>query len=377
MKFKFLSDELREHLQIVGKVIGGKNQPAIMEFALFEVKGEELYLTTTDGETRISTHFHLTSKEGEDMCFCVRVKQLMDPLREISNQMMEFTLNEEQYELQAQYNNGFFSFPVTRGNDFPGVVSLEEGKVQIEMPIANFVEALENTLYATSNDDMRPIMNGIHVDLRPEHITFVATNGYMLAYYRHSMLGLNVDESHKFNLYRKPMQLLSQVLDKEDEGTLKMEFYDNYARFVCDKIELQCRLLEGKYPNYETVVPEDNDKSLEADRVQMLSATRRVAVFANKGLDLISFDISSTQLTLKSNDIDFSTKAEEVIPVSFSASEARFSFRSEHLIQVLSVLSSANIQMKIGDATRAAIITPIGTEAGVEIVIAVMPFIYS
>ncbi|MDD7437704.1 MAG: DNA polymerase III subunit beta [Bacteroidales bacterium] len=376
MKFTILSDVLRDHLQVVGRVVSGKNSLAIMEFALFEVKGDTLSLTATDGDTRIVTHFALMSREGEDMSFCARVRQLLEPLREIPNQVIEFTLNED-HELEAKYNNGFFSFPVIQGADFPSVESLGSDKLEIKMPVTNFLEGLENTLYATSSDDVRPIMTGVHIDIRPEHITFVGTNGFLLAYYRHSMLDLGVAEQYRLTLQRKPAQLLSQVLQKKDDEVVEMEFYPNFALFRSSSVELQCRLLEGKYPNYETVIPKDNDKTLEADRLQMLAATRRVSVFANKGMDLVSFDFSPTQLTLKASDIDFSTKAEEVMPVSFSYTEARFSFRSEHLIQILSVMPSKEIVMKIGDASRAALISPVGGEAGVEIVVAVMPFVYS
>ena len=376
MKFTILSDVLRDHLQVVGRVVSSKNSLAIMEFALFEVKGDTLSLTATDGDTRIVTRFALMSKEGEDMSFCVRVRQLLEPLREIPNQVIEFTLNED-HELEAKYNNGHFSFPVVQGADFPSVDSLGDDKLAITMPVSNFLEGLENTLYATSSDDVRPIMTGVHMDVRPEHITFVGTNGFLLAYYRHSMLDLGVAEQYKLTLQRKPAQLLSQVLQKKEDEVVEMEFFPNFALFRTSSIELQCRLLEGKYPNYETVIPKDNDKILEADRLQLLAATRRVSVFANKGMDLVSFDFAPTQLTLKASDIDFSTKAEEVLPVSFSYTEARFSFRSEHLIQILGVMPSKEVVMKIGDASRAALISPMEGEAGVEIVVAVMPFVYS
>lgn len=375
MKFTILSDELREQLQMVGRVISGKSL-AIMEFALFEIKGDKLSLTATDGETRIRVKMDLPEKEGDDISFCVRVKQLLEPVREIPNQMIRFELDTDKYELNGKYNNGFFAFPVVSGDDFPEVSPLDGSKLELKMPLPNFIEGLENTLYATSMDDVRPIMTGVHMDIRPDNITFVGTNGFLLSYYRHSLLELDLEEPYKVTLQRKPAQLLAQVLSKSDE-VMEMEFYGNYAKFRTERIELLCRLLEGKYPNYETVIPKENDKILEADRLQLLAATRRVAVFANKGMDLVSFEFAPTQLTLKSSDVDFSTNAEEVVPVSFSDTEARFSFRSEHLIQILSVLPSQNIVMKIGDAARAALISPVEVEAGVEIVVAVMPFVYS
>lgn len=378
MKFTILSDTLREQLQLVGRVVPSKNNGlAITEFALVEIEGEKISLTTTDLETRLTCNFDLVGKEGDDMTFCVRVKQLLDPIREIPNQMLQIELSDMDYELKCSYNNGFFTFPVIKGDDFPEVKSLEGEGLKVSMPIANFYEGLDYTIYAASYDDVRPILTGIHMDIRPEHFTFVSTNAFLLSYYRHSMLDIDVQERHRFTLQRKSAQLLLQVLDKDDEGTIDFEFFTNYALFKTDSIDLQCRLLEGKYPNYETVIPTENDKFLEADRLQLLAATRRVAVFANKALNLVSFDFSPNELVLKANDMDFSTQAEESLPVSFSAPEARFSFRAEHLIQVLSVMPTDSILMKIGDASRAALIQPIGGEAGVEFVVALMPLVYN
>lgn len=377
MKFTILSDLLKDQLQLVGRVVPSKNNGlAIVEFALVEIKGNKISLSTTDMETRICSHFDLNSMEGDDFSFCVRVRQLLEPLREIPNQMLEFELNEEDYVMKCKYNNGFFSFPVVQGSDFPGVKAVDGEALKVAMPIANFYEGLESTIFATSADEVRPIMTGVHLDIRPEHITFVATNGFMLSYYRHSMLDINVEERQRYTLLRKPAQLLLQTLDKEDEGSIDLELYGNYVLFRTETLELQCRLLEGKYPNYETVIPPDNDKFLEADRLQLLAATRRVSVFANKGLTLVSFDFSPNQLVLKANDNDFSTMAEESLPVSFSAEEARFSFRAEHLIQTLSVMQSENVMMKIGDASRAALLQPVDGEAGVEFVVALMPLSY-
>lgn len=377
MKFSILSDYLYEHLQVVGRVISGKSKLAIMEFVLFELRDDLLHLTATDGETRVVTSLELKEKSGESFDFCVRARQLIDPLKEIPNQMIEFDLDEESLELNAKYNNGKFSFPVIKGEDFPESEPMTNESLSFTMNVSTFVDGLANTIYATSTDEVRPIMMGVHLDIRPEHVTFVGTNGFLLAYYRHSALGVAVEERTSVTLQKKPAMLLAQLLSKEEgDSELKIELYHNFARFESKTIRLECRLLEGKYPNYETVIPPDNDKVLEADRIQLLAATRRVSVFASKAMNLVSFDFAPTQLTLKANDIDFSTKAEEVLPVSFSAEEARFSFKADHLIEILGVMQSEEINMKIGDASRAALISPVGGEVGVEIVVAVMPFVY-
>lgn len=377
MKFSILSDYLYDHLQVVARVINAKPKLAIMEFVLFELRGDELFLTATDGETRVVTSLELSDYSGEHFDFCVRARQLIDPLKEIPNQLIEFDLEEESMELSAKYNNGFFSFPVIKGEDFPEREPISDESLSFNINVTALVEGLENTIYATSTDEVRPIMMGVHMDIRPEHVTFVGTNGFLLSYYRHSALGINVSERTSITLQKKPALLLSQLLSKEAEvAQVKVELYHNFAVFQSQTIRLECRLLEGKYPNYETVIPPDNDKVLEADRIQLLAATRRVSVFASKGLNLVSFDFAPTKLTLKANDMDFSTKAEEVLPVSFSAEQAKFSFKADHLIEILGVLESDEVIMKIGDASRAALISPVGGEVGVEIVVAVMPFVY-
>lgn len=377
MKFSILSDYLKEHLDIVNRVISPKNQLSIMEYVLFRIEGKQLTLTATDGETRILTSMELESKEGDDLAFCVRAKQLLDPLKEIPDLIMEFEINMENLLLEGNYGMGNFSFPLLAGNEFPESEALTADSVKIEMPVSTFSEALDSTIYAASVEEIRPVMTGVHLDIRPEHISFVATNGFLLALYRHSALDLGVTDRTQITIQRKPADLLRSLLSRSnEEEKLSVEIFHNYAVFRTTSMELQCRLLEGKYPNYETVIPTDNDKVMEADRLQLLSATTRVKVFADKGMQLVSFDFAPKQLTLKASDSDFSTSAEETVPVSFSADAARFSFRADHVIQILRALQTQNISMKIGDSARAALVSPIGGEVGVEITVAMMPLMF-
>lgn len=377
MKFSILSNYLREHFEVVNRVISSKSQPSIMEYVLCEIEDTTMRLTATDGETRISTSITLESKEGEDLAFCVQARQLLDPLKEIPGLVMEFEIDIEKLTLNGSYGMGKFSFPILEGSQFPESVAFTSDYVTFEMPVTTFVEGLDSTIYAASLEEIRPIMTGVHLDVRPEHISFVATNGFLLAMYRHSALELGVSERTQVTIQRKPADLLRSLLSKSaEEDMLRLEIFHNYAIFRSPSMELQCRLLEGKYPNYETVIPTDNDKVMEADRLQLLSATTRVKVFSDKGMQLISFDFSPNQLVLKASDTDFSTSAEEAVPVSFSAENARFSFRADHVIQILRAMQTQEISMKIGDSARAALVSPIGGEVGVEIVVAMMPLMF-
>ena len=377
MKFSILSDYLKEHLDIVNRVIAPKNQLSIMEYVLFEIKDKEMTLTATDGETRILTSVELESKEGEDISFCVRARQLLEPLKEIPNLSMTFEIDLEKLVLEGFYGLGNFSFPFLKGDEFPGSEALTSDCVKVEMPLATFSDGLESTIYAASVEEVRPIMTGIHMDIRPEHFSFVATNGFLLALYRHSALDLGVSERTQVTIQRKPADLLRALFAKgAEDDVMSLEIYHNFAVFRTPTMELQCRLLEGRYPNYETVIPTDNDKELVADRDQLLAATSRVKVFADKGMQLVSFDFTPTQLTLKASDSDFSTSAEETIPVSFSADSARFAFRADHVIQILRAMQTKEVSMKIGDSARAALVSPIGGEVGVEITVAMMPLMF-
>lgn len=377
MKFSVLSDYLKDHLDVVNRVISNKSQLSIMEYVLFEIEGNKVKLTATDGETRMLTSMELESKDGDDVSFCVRAKQLLDPLKEIPNLVMSFEIDMEKLILEANYGMGSFSFPLLQGSEFPNSEALTSESVKIEMPVSTFAEGLESTIYAASVEEIRPVMTGVHLDIRPEHLSFVATNGFLLALYRHSALDLGVTERTQVTIQRKPADLLRSLFARANEDEmLTVEIFHNYAVFRSPSMELQCRLLEGKYPNYETVIPTDNDKVMEADRLQLLSATTRVKVFADKGMQLVSFDYSPQQLTLKASDSDFSTSAEESVPVSFSAESARFSFRADHVIQILRALPTQNISMKIGDSARAALLSPIGGEVGVEITVAMMPLMF-
>lgn len=380
MRITVASDKLYEYMSLVSRVISTKVSVSVLECVLFEVKGNELKLTASDGEMRIVTSMDLEGDSGAEGAFCVKAKPFLESIREVLSQNLVIDIDESTYKLNVNYATGNFELLAQSGENYPQANPLgEDHSFSLEMPVSNFSDGLEYTIYATSNEDTRPLMMGVYVDARPESMTFVGTDGFMLAMFRNH--GITHEESigkYSFTLQKKAALLLRTMLQKENQKSdIKVTVYHNFAVIESPKLRLQCRLLEGKYPNYESVIPPDNDKHMVADRLQLLTAVRRVSIFGNHAMDIISLDITGSQLVARASDQEFSTRAEESLPVSFnSEEELKISFKANNLINVLNTMPGDNVVMKFGDKSRAVIITPQDAEENIEITAAVMPMLY-
>ena len=379
MRITVASDNLYEYIALVSRVISNKVSLPILECILFEVKGSELKLTASDGEMRIETTMALVGDSGAEGSFCVKAKTFMESIREVLSQNLVIVIDET-YKMNVNYANGNFELPAQSGENYPQANPLgDEHTFSLAMPVSTFTEGLEYSFYATSTEDTRPLMMGVYVDSRPDFITFVGTDGFMLALLRnHEITHEEAEGKNSFTLPKKAAQLLRTMLVKEDdESEIKITVYHNFAVIESPKLNLQCRLLEGKYPNYESVIPHDNDKHMVVDRIQLLTAVRRVSIFGNPAMNIISLDINENQLVARASDQEFSTRAEESLPVSFNATEElKISFKASNLISVLSTMPGDNVLMKFGDKSRAVLITPENNDEKLEIMAAVMPMLY-
>lgn len=296
------------------------------------------------------------------------------------SQNLVIDIDESTYKLNVNYATGNFELLAQSGESYPQANPIgEEHSFAVEMPVSNFTEGLENTIYATSNEDTRPLMMGVYVDARPEHLTFVGTDGFLLAMLRNH--GIQHDEEvgrKSFTLQKKAALLLRTMLQKEDEDSaIKVTVYNNFAVIETPKLRLQCRLLEGKYPNYESVFPVDANTHMVADRLQLLTAVRRVSIFGNHAMDMVSLDITDGKLVVRASDQEFSTRAEETLPVSFNSDEGlKISFKATSLINIFNTFDGDNVVLKFGDKSRAVLMTPEVTPEGIEISAAVMPMLY-
>lgn len=402
MKFTVGSQQLSSRLSIISRVVPSSSKTggtsAIINDILFEIKGGILRMTGTDGETRLTLSLRTQTHEGEDYTICIRPEHLLLPLKELPAQDLTFDIDTDNQHINVRYNNGHFDFVGQDASNYPDVAALEEQSTVLNLPTSVFSRGLTYTDYAVSVEDTRPLLGGVHIDISQEQISFAATDGYMMALYKNKSVQLTESpESKSFTLPGKPVSLIKLLFTHRSPGTtsdvesaegateetaptledtIRVTVYANYATFEREDMRLQCRLLEGKYPNCESVIPQDNDKSIIADRSQLLAAFRRVSIFANDATKLINLVLTSNQLQLDAKDLGYSTSAQETLPVNYSGTEKfEIAFSALHLIKILSILPGDDVELLLGDRAHAAIITPQERDEDETIIAVDMPLL--
>lgn len=380
MKFTVGSQQLSSRLSIISRVIPSSNKTggssSITNDILFEIQGNTLRLTGTDGETRLSLSLRLRAHEGEDYSICIRPEHLLLPLKELSAQDLSFDIDTDNQHINVRYLNGHFDFVGQDASNYPEVTALEDESTVLELPAEVFTRGFAYTDYAVSVEENRPLLGGVHIDINSDEIAFAATDGYMMALYKNRDITLADEgaETKGFTLPGKPISLIKLLFthhtpdptEEETESeapglsdTIRVTVYANYATFEREDMRLQCRLLDGKYPNCESVIPKNNDKSIIADRAQLLAAFRRVSIFANDTTKLINLVITDNNLQLDAKDLGYSTSAQEQLPISYSGTEKfEIAFSALHFIKILSILPGEHVEILLGDRAHAAIITP-------------------
>lgn len=376
MKFTINSSSLYEHLQNLNKVTVTKPSVAILECVLMEINEREITLTASDGETRLTTHTEMIDLlEGHTLKVAIRARQLLESIKEVLDQVITVQINPETFLVEIDYLNGSFQFPGQDPSTYPSVVEMGDEPIEISIPQHVFLAGVAYTITATSNDDARPITTGIHLDVHSDHLYFVGTDGFLLSYYKNSLVHPGIETN--FTFQKKPSTILRALLSKESDDTaLNIKIYNRYALLTTDRFKMVCRLIEGKYPNFLAVVPTDNNKEMIADRLSLLSALRRVSMFASPAFSLVSLDINAERLLLKGNDVDFSTAAEEQLAVSFNDLPMLISFKSNHLMDVLANLTTDKVVLKLADKAKPGLLSPFDGEEGVEITSLIMPLMH-
>jgi DNA polymerase-3 subunit beta len=369
MKFVVSSTALLSHLQALSKVINSKSVIPILDSFLFELSGNNLKMTASDGETTLITSMEVGDATGEGK-FAITAKLLLDPLKEFSEQPLTFDINDENIEVFIYFQNGKCNFIGQHGDDYPQAPPLQSDMNAISMSVNNLLNGINRTFFATADDELRPMMNGIFFDITPDEITFVATNGHKLVRYKQLSLKGNAESSFIFP--KKPATLLRSILPKE-EGEARIEFDMKNAVVTFNGYQLICRLVEGKYPNYNSVIPTMNTHQLTIDRAVFLAAMKRVSVFANQGTSLIKLVITENNVTLSAQDIDFSTSAEESVACQYAGEGLAIGFKAVFFIDLLTNLPANDIVIELSDPMRAGIILPLENDEDEELLMLLMP----
>ena len=371
MKFNVSSEKLFQQLQAVSRVVANKSTLKILECILFDLSGNILTLTASDGETTIRTAIDVDNAEGEGKV-AFGAKLLIDTMKEFPAQPLTFTIDDYTFGMIINSVNGKYSFVGVNGNEYPEMPKEEEGCHHITMQSKVLLNAINKTIFCTADDELRPVMNGINFDLTEDHITLVATDAHRLV--RYNNYSIKSPEPINFILPKKPANVLRTVLTK-DEEEVEITFGQKNARFEFNRTLIICRQIEGRYPNYNGVIPQNNSNCVVIDRLNLLAACKRTAVFANNTTALLKLELTENNLTISAQDIDFSTSAEESIQCSYSGNPIAIGFKGTILSELLGNVDSSEVEIRLMDSTRAGLILPTENEENEDLLMLLMPML--
>lgn len=355
MKFVVSSTELLSHLAAISKVISSKSTMAILDNFLFQLAGNTLTITASDLESTLITHIDLDNVEGEGN-IAVPARLITDTLKEFPEQPLTFQIDTESFGIEIFSDNGKFSIVGQNAEDFPEIPSVnEENATTVKVNHKALQRGIEKTLFATADDELRPVMNGIFIEISPDFMSFVASDAHKLVRYRRKDAAADFDSS--FILPKKPASLLKSLLPKE-EFDVKLEFDDKNAVFTLSQFTLICRLVEGNYPSYNSVIPVNNPNKMIIDRLAFYNTVKRVSVFSNQASNLIRLKITESQLVVSAQDIDFSISAVERLNCEYDGDEMEIGFKSVFLQEILTNISGSDVKMELSDPTRAGLLLP-------------------
>ena len=371
MKFSVSSTKLFAQLQAVKSVIASKSSLQILECVLFDLNGNQLTLTASDGETTIRTTMMVENAEGGGKV-ASEAKRLIDTLKEFTEQPITFNIDESNFSINMTSENGQYSFVGANGAEYPEMPVLDNELGNFMLPASTLLNAINKTIFCAADDELRPVMNGIFFDLQTDQSTLVATDAHRLV--RLILKDLKVATPASFILPKKPANLLKVALtDKSEE--IKVSFSDKNVSFEGGKMLIVCRQIEGHYPNYSAVIPQNNQNKVVVDKSTIVNACRRVAVYANTGTSLLKLALSESQIKISAQDIDFSTSADEKIPCTYEGTPMAIGFKAPFLIEILNAVESDEVVLQLADPARAGLILPTENQEGQELLMLLMPML--
>jgi DNA polymerase-3 subunit beta len=366
MKFIVSSSALLKQLQQINGVIGANTVLPILEDFLFEVDQNRLTVVATDLETVMRIQLDIEAKETGKIC--IPAKILMDSLKNIPDQPLTFNIDKN-LSIEITTDTGKYKVMGENPDNFPKEPVADE-TTSFTMTSTSLVTAINKTLFAVSNDDLRPAMTGVFFDLNQKYIQFVATDGHRLIRYKRS--DVTCPKNDFFIVPKKPLNLLKSALpDNEDELTIN---YNNNHLFVKHgATQMSCRLIDARFPDYKVVIPVDNPYKLMLNKGDFQNALRRVNVFSNKSTNQVMLNIQGNELQLAAQDVDFSFEGNERLRCQYTGEDLAIAFNARFMIEMLNAADSQEIVVELSTPTKAGIIKPSEIDPNEELLILVMP----
>ena len=368
MNFIVSSSLLYKEIQTLGGIINSTNTLPILDNFLFEINNNKLTLSSSDLESTMTSEIEIESTSTDKIA--ISAKLLTDILKTFSEQPLTFSKTDNN-TIEISASNGKYSLAYLNGDEFPKQIELLDAH-ETKVKGSDLGNAINSTIFASGTDDLRPVMNGVFFQFNSDSLKFVATDAHKLVKFETSEYTTN--EVSEFIMPKKPLQILKGILQGEN-SELVIQHNESNAKFIFDKSSITCRLIDGKFPNYEAVIPKDNPNVLTIDRQLFLNSVRRVSIFSNKTTNQIRIKIAGTLLNISAEDFDFSNKADENLECQFSGDDIQIGFNSKFLIEMLNNLESDMITLSMSHPNRAGIIRPLNEdgESKETITMLVMP----
>lgn len=371
MRFTLSSTALTNRLSALSRVINTKNSLPILGDFVFEISGNTLRLTASDSENTMKTSVELNETDGDGR-FAVSSHDLLEAMKGISEQPVTFDVNQSDNLAKINYQNGLFSLPVENADEFPQAQEVGQDATTITISNVLLAENINRSIFATAQDELRPVMNGIYFDLTPDCLAVVASDGHKLV--RNKIFSIKSEQPASFILPKKPAGLLKNLLGK-DGGDVVIRFDERNAEINMGDTMIICRLIEGRYPNYNSVIPQSNPNQLTIDRLSLLSALRRVQPFANDSSNLIRFHVENATLQLDAEDYDFSKTATERMTCDYSGQPMSIGFKGSSFIEILSNFECEQVIIQLADPSRAGLVLPSEQPENQDVLMLMMPML--
>lgn len=376
MRFTTSSKELNEVLANMNRVINSKNSLPILADIVFDIKGDILSLKASDSEILLMAQTTVTDNEGEGS-FAVSAKSITDAVKNIPDNPLTFSIEENDTTVKVDYFSGMFTLPVDNAIEFPTMPTMNETEKYAFVIIEGLLqENIARTVFATADDELRPVMNGIYFDLTTENLAVVASDGHQLV--RNKILSVKAEDETKagsFILPKKAANILKNILKKSSVDNAEVAFDGRQLLITATNFFMQCRLIEGRYPNYNSVIPQNNPNIVTVDRTALIAALKRVSPFANDSSQLVRIHVESGKLQLDTEDYDFSKTASERMACDYNGTSMNIGLKGTKTMEILSNMNSQEIEIQLADPSRAALIVPSEQPEGMDILMLQMPML--